>query len=59
MLLLGSDVMAESFDAQYRAAAQSAYRKITGVLPEPLRADVQRLRESIRFVVPKPITHPT
>ena len=58
MLLLGSDVMAESFDAQYRAAAQAAYRKIAGVLPEPLRADVQRLRESIRFVIPKPVHAP-
>jgi predicted DNA-binding transcriptional regulator YafY len=58
MLLLGSDVMAESFDAQYRAAAQSAYRKIAGVLPEHLRVEVQRLRESIRFVIPKPVHAP-
>ncbi len=28
MLLLGSDFMAQNFDAQYRAAAQSASRKI-------------------------------
>jgi len=32
MLLLGSDLMAQNFDAQYRAAAQSASRKIEGVL---------------------------
>jgi predicted DNA-binding transcriptional regulator YafY len=49
-LLLGSDVMAGSFDAEYRAAAQSAGRKIAGVLPERLRADVQALRESIHFI---------
>lgn len=50
MLLLGSDVMAQSFDEQYRAAAQSAGRKIAGVLPERLREDVQALRERIAFV---------
>jgi predicted DNA-binding transcriptional regulator YafY len=49
LLLLGSDVMAQSFDAQYRAAAQSASRKIAGVLPEKLRAEVASLRESIHF----------
>src|SRR5919109_5410206 len=37
MLLLGSDFMAQNFDAQYRAAAQSAGRKIEGVLHEKLR----------------------
>lgn len=50
MLLLGSDVMAQRFDAQYRAAAESAGRKITGVLPEQLREDVRALRERIAFV---------
>jgi predicted DNA-binding transcriptional regulator YafY len=50
MLLLGSDVMAQSFDAQYRLAAMGGARKIEAVLPEPLAADVVRLRESIRFV---------
>ena len=50
MLLLGSDVMAQSFDAQYRAAAESAGRKIAGVLPERLREDVRALRERITFI---------
>lgn len=49
MLLLGSDFMAQHFDAQYRAAAQSAGRKIAGVLPEKLRGEVHELRESIHF----------
>ncbi|MGI8857184.1 MAG: helix-turn-helix transcriptional regulator [Thermomicrobiales bacterium] len=49
MLLLGSDVMAQQFDAQYRAAAQSAAAKIEGVLPEKLRGEVRSLQESIRF----------
>jgi predicted DNA-binding transcriptional regulator YafY len=50
MLLLGSDVMARSFDEQYRAAAESAGRKIAGVLPERLREDVRALRERIAFI---------
>jgi len=50
LLLLGADVMAQSFDAQYRAAAQSASRKIAGVLPEKLRDETQALRDSISFV---------
>ncbi|HLV98174.1 MAG TPA: YafY family protein [Ktedonobacterales bacterium] len=50
MLLLGSEVMAQNFDAQYRAAAESAGRKIAGVLPEPLRAEVRQLQSSIVFV---------
>jgi predicted DNA-binding transcriptional regulator YafY len=50
MLLLGSDVMAQSFDVQYRAAAESAGRKIAGVLPERLREDVRTLRERIAFI---------
>ena len=50
MLLLGSGVMAQHFDAQYRAAAESASRKILGVLPDKLRGEVQALQESIQFV---------
>jgi len=50
ILLLGSDVMAQSFDAQYRLAAQSASRKIEGVLPERLRDEVSYLRTAILFV---------
>ena len=50
MLLLGGDLMAASFDAEYRAAADSAGRKIAGALPEHLRDEVRSLRESIRFV---------
>jgi predicted DNA-binding transcriptional regulator YafY len=50
ILLLGGDAMAQSFDAEYRAAAQSAGRKIAGALPESLRAEVRSLQDSIRFV---------
>ena len=50
MLLLGSDLMAQNFDAQYRVAAQSASRKIEGVLPDKLRDEVHYLQNSIVFV---------
>jgi predicted DNA-binding transcriptional regulator YafY len=51
ILSLGADVMAQSFDTHYRAAAQSAASKITAALPERLRVDVAALRERI-FVGP-------
>jgi predicted DNA-binding transcriptional regulator YafY len=50
ILLLGGDAMAQSFDAEYRAAAQSAGRKIAGALPDPLRDEVRSLQASMRFV---------
>ena len=50
MLLLGSELMAQNFDAQYRTAAHAANRKITSVLPEKLRDDVAYLQKSIRFI---------
>jgi predicted DNA-binding transcriptional regulator YafY len=50
ILLLGGDVMAQSFDAEYRAAAHAAGRKIAGALPEHLRGEVRSLQQSIRFV---------
>lgn len=50
MLLLGSDFMAQNFDAQYRSAAQSASRKIESVLPEKLRDEVHHLQDSILFI---------
>src|SRR5438874_10755218 len=50
MLLLGSDFMAQHFDAQYRQAALSAGRKIAGVLHERQRGEVDYLQSSIRFI---------
>jgi predicted DNA-binding transcriptional regulator YafY len=58
MLLLGSDLMAQSFDAQYRAAALAAGRKIEGVLPEKLRDEVRYLQDSIRFVTTDAMERP-
>lgn len=50
MLLLGADFVAQNFDAQYRAAALSASRKLAAVLPDAVKANVQYLQNSIRFV---------
>ncbi|HRE28725.1 MAG TPA: YafY family protein [Anaerolineales bacterium] len=50
LLLLGADVMAQSFDAHYKAAAQAAGAKIEAVLPQGVRAEVEYLRENIRFI---------
>jgi predicted DNA-binding transcriptional regulator YafY len=59
MLMLGSDVMAQSFDAQYRSAALSASRKIENVLPEKLREEVYYLQNSIRFITTDAMARPT
>ena len=53
MLLLGSEFIAQNFDAQYRTAAHAANRKITSVLPQQLRDDVAYLQRSIRFITPE------
>lgn len=50
LLLLGGEVMGAHFDARYRAAAESAGRKIAAVLPERQRAEVRRLQSGFRFV---------
>ena len=50
MLVLGSEVMAQSFDAQYRAAATSASRKIEAVLNEAVAKEVSYLKDNIRFI---------
>src|SRR5262249_44080261 len=52
ILALGSDVMAKNFDSDYRAAAQSAYRKIDAVLGASLRTQVDHLKQGLRFSVP-------
>jgi predicted DNA-binding transcriptional regulator YafY len=59
MLILGSDLMAQSFDAQYRSAALSARSKIENVLPEKLREEVHYLQNSIRFVTTDAMEQPT
>ena len=50
MLILGSDLMAKSFDAQYKHAAQTASRKIEALLKDPVLAEVNYLKNNIRFI---------
>jgi predicted DNA-binding transcriptional regulator YafY len=50
LLILGSEVMAQNFDAQYRTVARSARRKIEAVLPEALHEQVRALQNQISFV---------
>jgi predicted DNA-binding transcriptional regulator YafY len=50
LALLGLDVMAQSFDAGYARAAESAGQKIEAVLPDRQRPDVGYLRANLRFV---------
>jgi predicted DNA-binding transcriptional regulator YafY len=47
MLVLGGDLIAQHFDAQYRAAVQTATAKLEAVLSDKLRQEVSYLRESI------------
>ena len=50
MLLLGSDVVAQAFDAGLASAAGSAARKIEAVLGEDVRSEVRFLRDNLRLV---------
>ncbi len=54
ILLLGGGFVAETFDAEYQAAAYSAIRKIEAVLTDTLRADVNYLMRSLRFIALSP-----
>ncbi len=61
LLILGSEVMAQNFDAHYRTAARSARRKIEAVLPEALREQVESWQQRINFVAAgnadSPVSH--
>ena len=50
MLILGSEVMAQSFDVQGRTAAKSASRKIEAALSGAVAQEVAYLKDNIRFV---------
>ncbi len=58
LLLLGSEVMAQSFDAEYRAFAQDAACKIAGALPERVREETSRLKDAIRFSTHETVDNP-
>lgn len=59
VLLLGTDYMEQSFDAQYQAAARSATSKIQTVLSQRLRDELRDLQRSMRFIALNPIENPT
>ena len=50
MVILGSEVMAQSFDAQGRTAAKSASRKIEAALSGAVAKEVAYLKNNIHFV---------
>lgn len=50
MLLLGAGAMAQTFDAQYHKAAQTAAAKIEAVLSSKMREDVRALQLSLRII---------
>ncbi len=58
MLLAGGDAVAQNFDETFGAAARTATEKIAAVLPPALRADVDDLLASIRFVRTDPHADP-
>ncbi|MEP7291811.1 MAG: YafY family protein [Chloroflexota bacterium] len=52
ILLLGGDLMAQNFDAEYQRAARMAVSKIEAVLKADLREQVAYLQSSLRFISP-------
>lgn len=50
MLLLGIDVMTQTFDPDLAGAADSAARKISAVLGEDVQSEVRFLRDHLRLV---------
>ncbi|WP_028588693.1 helix-turn-helix transcriptional regulator [Paenibacillus massiliensis] len=56
-LLMGTDFMDQRLDADFASVAQSVRRKIEAVLPEPVRVESRRIRETMRLIhVDEPIT---
>lgn len=49
MLVLGTDLSAQSFDTQYKAAAENALKKIEAVLPSHYRQQFAYLKTNIRL----------
>jgi len=59
VLLLGTDFMQQTFDAQYQSAARSATSKIRAVLSQRLRDEVDDLQKSMRFIAVNPLESTT
>lgn len=56
ILLLGTDVVTQTFDHEYQRASRSAATKIAGVLNEAQRAAVEPLRASLRYIAINPFS---
>lgn len=59
VLLLGTDFMQQTFDAQYQSAARSVTSKIRAVLSQRLRDEVDGLQTSMRFIAINPLESTT
>lgn len=55
VMLLGTDFMQQTFDAEYQSAARSATSKIRAVLSQRLRDEVDDLKTRMRFVSVNPL----
>ncbi|MEK3780721.1 helix-turn-helix transcriptional regulator [Paenibacillus sp. FSL R5-0810] len=51
-LLMGTDMIEQRLDGDYKAAAKSARHKIEAILPEPIREASADVRETMRFLHP-------
>ncbi|RNB74434.1 helix-turn-helix transcriptional regulator [Brevibacillus panacihumi] len=49
-MLIGADFIEQKFDAAYGAKAKSAQKKIEAILPQPVRADVARIRSTMKLI---------
>lgn len=49
-LLIGTDFIEQRFDQDYEAKAQTARRKLEGVLPESIRIEAQQVRMTVRLL---------
>lgn len=49
-LLMGTDFIGQRLDSAYNRVAQTASRKIEAVLPEPVRSESQRVRDTMRLL---------
>lgn len=49
-LLMGTDFIEQRLDADYGSVAKAARRKIESILPEPVRGESTRVRETMRLL---------
>jgi len=57
-LVLGSDWVMQTFDADYQQAASTAFNKIIAILPARMRSEVDDLQQSLRFIALNQFSNP-